>query len=221
MPTSDTNNTAPGHGPALPIAIGDVHGRLDLLDDLLTQVPGRPLIFLGDLTDRGPDSPGVMRRVRALVEEGRAQVCLGNHDLMLYEHVLYGRRRGRGGWTGQGGTPEQWETPQALLDDARWIQANHQHSVTLGEVLFAHAMRPDPNRADVHLWGRPDTDAMAPLPPGVRVSVHGHTPMKSAQRGTYRDGSVAWFIDTGAVYTGCLSALDCSGWQVITASRPS
>ena len=61
-------------------AVGDVHGRADLLRSLLRQIDrddgGRPhaatrLILLGDLIDRGPDSAGVLERVRALVKPNR------------------------------------------------------------------------------------------------------------------------------------------------------
>lgn len=74
-------------------AIGDVHGRLDLLDDLLKQVEsdieGRGLarniiVFLGDLIDRGPSSAQVIDRVRAY-NPSNAQVILliGNHEEVL------------------------------------------------------------------------------------------------------------------------------------------
>lgn len=61
------------------IVIGDVHGCLDELDELLRLVyaPSRDrLVFVGDLVDRGPDSVGVVRRVREL----GATCVLGNHD---------------------------------------------------------------------------------------------------------------------------------------------
>lgn len=71
-------------------AIGDIHGRLDLLDGLLAQiradeaarggVPGA-LIFLGDLVDRGPQSAQVIDRLIALkVERPGTRVLLGNHE---------------------------------------------------------------------------------------------------------------------------------------------
>jgi hypothetical protein len=70
--------------------IGDVHGELDALNQLLEHLGydergehphGRHLVFVGDLCDRGPDSPGVMRFVRSMVEAGNAQMVLGNHEI--------------------------------------------------------------------------------------------------------------------------------------------
>ena len=74
-----------------PLAIvGDVHGELAALEGLLAHPAlasgERTLCFVGDLVDRGPDSPGVLRRVRALVDAGRAVCVLGNHELNLLRH---------------------------------------------------------------------------------------------------------------------------------------
>jgi hypothetical protein len=72
--------------------IGDVHGEREALEQLLGRLGydeegrhtgGRRLVFVGDLCDRGPDSPGVIRMVRALVDAGRAQCVAGNHELNL------------------------------------------------------------------------------------------------------------------------------------------
>ncbi len=71
--------------------IGDVHGELDALRALLTRLGydihgrhrTRRLVFVGDLCDRGPDSVGVVQFVQRLVEEGRAQCVLGNHELNI------------------------------------------------------------------------------------------------------------------------------------------
>jgi hypothetical protein len=74
------------------VLIGDVHGELEALEALLARPEldprrsGRLLCFLGDLVDRGPDSPGVVRRVRALVDAGLAVCLLGNHELNLLRH---------------------------------------------------------------------------------------------------------------------------------------
>ena len=72
--------------------VGDVHGEIRPLRELLNRLGydtgglhpgGRRLVFVGDLGDRGPDSPAVIELVRSLVERGRAQCLLGNHELNL------------------------------------------------------------------------------------------------------------------------------------------
>lgn len=83
--------------------IGDIHGEHDALlrvlnalgyDDAGRHPQGRSLVFVGDLCDRGPDSPGVVARVRRLVEAGRAVMILGNHELNL----LRGDRKPGNDW---------------------------------------------------------------------------------------------------------------------------
>ncbi|WP_448502804.1 metallophosphoesterase family protein [Sphingomonas sp.] len=71
-------------------AIGDIHGRLDLLDGLLARIaddesargnPSGELIFLGDLIDRGPQSAQVIDRLIALkAERPSTRFLLGNHE---------------------------------------------------------------------------------------------------------------------------------------------
>lgn len=78
--------------------IGDVHGCYHELCALLTKLgysienhvarhPERTLIFVGDLIDRGPDSPGVLRLVMASVAAGVAHCVPGNHDVKLLRHL--------------------------------------------------------------------------------------------------------------------------------------
>ena len=67
-------------------AIGDVHGDLAHLEALWAKLPvlgeTDTVVFIGDYVDRGPDSKGVVERVRALSAAGPAKVvCLrGNHE---------------------------------------------------------------------------------------------------------------------------------------------
>ena len=71
-------------------AIGDIHGCLRSLEDLLAQIsfsPPRDTLWLtGDVVGRGPDSPGVLRRLYQMRDSVRA--VLGNHDLhLLAAHI--------------------------------------------------------------------------------------------------------------------------------------
>ncbi|OLV20207.1 metallophosphoesterase [Deinococcus marmoris] len=199
----------------LPIVIGDIHGRLDLLRLALDRFPHRPVVFIGDLVDRGFESRGVVGLVRALAAAGRAQLCLGNHEEMLITAVLKGRARDH--WLDNGGqaTLDSYGGDSAdLEDDAQWLLEHARPWIQRGHVLFAHAMRPDPSDQDedIHLWGRPGEAPLHRLRPGVSHSVHGHTPMERPVSLQAPDGTVAWFIDTGAFHTGVLCALDTADW---------
>ena len=88
--------------------VGDVHGCRTELEELLTELgyalrrdgegravdaehpAGRRAVFIGDLVDRGPDSPGVLRLVMGMVAAGHALCVPGNH-----EHKLVRALRGR------------------------------------------------------------------------------------------------------------------------------
>ena len=75
------------------IFIGDVHGMLATLDDLLGRLAlqtGDRLVFLGDLIDKGPDPVGVVRRVGELIENSDLNTLFvrGNHE---DQHLRYRR----------------------------------------------------------------------------------------------------------------------------------
>lgn len=83
--------------------IGDVHGEIEALRALLgclgygsdgRHAEARRAVFVGDLCDRGPDSPAVLDLVMAWVQAGRAQCVLGNHEL----NVLLGEPKHGNGW---------------------------------------------------------------------------------------------------------------------------
>jgi hypothetical protein len=83
--------------------IGDVHGESTALERLLFNLgyqpdgyhpQGRKLVFVGDLFDRGPDSPAVLKIVRPIIESGHGQLVLGNHELNL----LRGERKDGNDW---------------------------------------------------------------------------------------------------------------------------
>ncbi|WP_157268273.1 metallophosphoesterase [Azohydromonas aeria] len=83
--------------------VGDVHGEHAALLALMRRLgydgagrhpQGRRLVFVGDLCDRGPDSPAVIDQVRRIVEGGHGHAVLGNHEL----HLLRGERREGNDW---------------------------------------------------------------------------------------------------------------------------
>ncbi len=77
-------------------AIGDVHGQAVELDRVLALIeadggPDADVVFLGDYTDRGPDSRGVLDRLVAGGREGRRWTMIrGNHDRMFLRFLEHG-----------------------------------------------------------------------------------------------------------------------------------
>jgi serine/threonine protein phosphatase 1 len=93
--------------------IGDIHGRLDLLDELLERIhedlrrrPARQvlIVFVGDLIDRGPSSAQVVERLRTYRRPGvRTVFLLGNHEEVLLR-ILAGETDLIAKWRWFGGT---------------------------------------------------------------------------------------------------------------------
>jgi protein phosphatase len=93
------NNRRDEHGPF--DIVGDVHGCHDELVELLavlgyaeqpggawTHAAGRRLVFVGDLVDRGPKSPEVVRLVLESVRAGSALAVPGNHDVKFMRKIF-------------------------------------------------------------------------------------------------------------------------------------
>jgi len=147
--------------------VGDIHGRLDLLDRLLERIDeddrarGRAaseIIFLGDLVDRGPDSRGVVDRLIAVSTGPRpARFLMGNHE-QVFLRALDGDIRalrflirigGRETLLSYGVTEEEYgELPYEDLarlarervpdDHVRFLAAFEQW-IEIGDYLFVHA----------------------------------------------------------------------------------
>jgi protein phosphatase len=140
------------HGPF--DIIGDVHGCLHellrLLDalgyhvergpagDRVSHAQGRRVIFLGDLVDRGPDSPGVLRLVMGMVQSGVGLCIAGNHDAKLLRTL-----RGRNVKVSHGleRTLAQLEAVPDVRDPARdFLDSLISHYVLdEGRLVVAHA----------------------------------------------------------------------------------
>lgn len=78
------------------VVIGDIHGRLDLLDRVLDALDADPdlrggydMVIAGDMVDRGPESLGVLDRVQALIQDRANPVIalMGNHERMMLDFI--------------------------------------------------------------------------------------------------------------------------------------
>ena len=212
-------------------AIGDIHGELEKLDELLESLPLRAddrLVFLGDYVDRGPDSAGVVQRLIELRDRQACVFLLGNHESMFLDFL---------GWTDEayfGGDAFLMNGGDRTLagygyfdrerTDRESFRLPKDHEDFLlglrlayveGDYLFVHAglsqqvLRSGDlayalrrSRPEDILWNRTVGD----LPHDLDFTVvYGHTPNE--------DLAVRWNapfsigIDTGAVYGGPLTAI--------------
>lgn len=95
-PLAQTQKIPPLPHPSQPIClIGDIHGRIDLLDAILDQIAATPdrddvrIVVLGDMIDHGPDSAAVLRELHTLQTTRPHHVtCLmGNHEPMMLDFI--------------------------------------------------------------------------------------------------------------------------------------
>ena len=221
------------HDPGPFDIIGDVHGCFDELATLLTtlgytvapdaggaQHPGgRRAFFVGDLIDRGPATPDVLRLVMGMVEAGDALCVPGNHEAKLLR-ALRGRNVTVSHGLAETLTQLAAHPPEFSAKVETFIDGLVSHLVLdAGKLVVAHAGL----RADMHgrasgavrsfaLYGDTtgETDEFG-LPVrypwaedyrGDAMVVYGHTPVPEA---TWVNRTIC--VDTGCVFGGKLTAL--------------
>ncbi|WP_405773413.1 polynucleotide kinase-phosphatase [Streptomyces sp. NBC_01538] len=207
--------------------IGDIHGCAAELESLLGTLgyedgvhpAGRTAVFVGDLVDRGPDSPGVLRRVMSMVGSGNALCVPGNHENKYGRH-LKGRKVQH--THGLAETIEQMtnESDEFRAQVREFIDGLVSHYVLDGgRLVVCHAGLPEKyhgrtsGRVRSHaLYGETtgETDEFG-LPVrypwaedyrGRAAVVYGHTPVPEA---SWLNNTIC--LDTGAVFGGKLTAL--------------
>lgn len=213
-------------------AVGDIHGRLDLLTTLHEAIdedaemhPGPQCVevYLGDYVDRGPQSAGV---IDALMERMRTRnaICLaGNHEDIMLDALT--SQEAFANWLRIGGveTVFSYVRPTGTMDQAQlwneWrvgMRSDHvaflrqlETTYVCGDYLFVHAgLRPGvsleaQDRSDM-LWIRRE---FLDYPHSFgHLVVHGHTPIPSPEVLSNRIN-----IDTGAYATGHLTCLVLEG----------
>ncbi|MDX5436532.1 MAG: metallophosphoesterase [Pontibacter sp.] len=223
------------HGPFH--VIGDVHGCFDELMELLRQLSYEvhydadaekykvktpdscKLVFVGDLVDRGPNSPEVLRLVMDMVEQGIAYCVSGNHDDKLHRMLLGRNVKIRHGLEL---TKEQLERyDQAFCDRVKDFLGKLPHHVILdeGRLVVAHAGLEErlhgrntkgvrelclygPTTGETDEKGLPIRLDWAADYCGKAIVVYGHTPVHVP---SWRNNTIN--IDTGCVFGGSLTAL--------------
>ena len=219
------------HGPF--DIVGDVHGCFDELVALLTELgyriapdgagahhpDGRRAFFVGDLVDRGPATPDVLRLVMAMVEDGDALCVPGNHEAKLLRAL-----QGRNVTTSHGlaetlGQLKQ-EPPEFVTRVASFIDGLVSHLVLDdGKLVVAHAgLRGDmqgrasgavrsfalygDTTGETDEFGLPVRYPWAEDYRGDAMVVYGHTPVPEA---VWVNRTIC--VDTGCVFGGKLTAL--------------
>lgn len=224
------------HGPF--DLIGDVHGCLPELLELLsglgysglgytvsgalhvTPPAGRTLIFLGDLGDRGPDTPGVLRLVIGMVQAGTALCVQGNHDAKLLRALQGHPVRATHGL--EVSLEQLSYEPPEFTDAVQDFLTALPHHLLLddGRLVAAHAGLPAhlQGRDSGRVWsfalygdvawqgqgenGLPLRKDWAATYHGPALVAYGHTPV---QQPRWKNRTVN--LDTGCVFGGQLSAL--------------
>ncbi|MGW5615774.1 polynucleotide kinase-phosphatase [Streptomyces sp. NPDC003877] len=207
--------------------IGDIHGCASELEALLDKLgytdgvhpEGRTAVFVGDLVDRGPDSPGVLRRVMSMVKSGNALCVPGNHE-NKYGRYLRGRNVQH--THGLAETIEQMagRSEEFVAEVRRFLDGLVSHYVLDGgRLVVCHAGLPEKyhgrtsGRVRSHAlygdttgetdeFGLPVRYPWAEEYRGRAAVVYGHTPVPEA---TWLNNTIC--LDTGAVFGGKLTAL--------------
>lgn len=215
--------------------IGDVHGCADELRLLLERLgyridgspeapqviapQGRKLVFVGDLVDRGPDTPGVLRLVMAALRDGVGYCVQGNHDQKL-SRWLAGRDVKVAHGLEQSIEQLGRETPEFHNEARRFLDELRSHYwLAGGRLAVAHAGLKEEligrgsgavrefalygeTSGEIDAFGLPVRLDWAAEYRGKTTVVYGHTPVPEAE---WVNNTID--IDTGCVFGGKLTAL--------------
>ncbi|WP_041081442.1 metallophosphoesterase family protein [Thermotoga profunda] len=201
-------------------AIGDIHGCVESLNNLMDRLPlrtGDKLIFLGDYVDRGPDSKAVVDRLMILSQTYDCVFLRGNHEWMMLNYLLDGKDFELWMMNGAGATIRSYKDVRKIpLEHLEFFKNTVYYHIEDG-YFFVHAgVRPHIplERQDTFdlLWIREEFIYSENPLKGYKV-VFGHTPFNDVLVLHDKIG-----IDTGCVYGGKLTALRIDDGKVFQTS---
>lgn len=231
-------------------AVGDIHGRLDLLDELLGKIEidnrsrrkaRTTIIFLGDLIDRGPQSAEVVERLRLYRPQfAKTVFVMGNHEEVLLR-ILAGETELVRDWLQFGGAeclrsygidPAELQRStrartlellqRAIPGEQVKFLSSFVDTASFGKYLFVHAgVRPGVPLANQE----PQDLRWIRLPFLVDDSDHGRVVVHGhtiSERVEVRPNRIG--VDTGAYRTGVLTALGLERderWLLQTGTAPA
>jgi serine/threonine protein phosphatase 1 len=216
-------------------AIGDIHGRLDLLEAMYAKIEADRrgagdwrIVHLGDYCDRGPDTRGVIDAILRASEGGKVTALAGNHDIAFLDFIATPDARGLFARFGGDATARSYGVEIGFEPDWR-LKGGHRDLVAAipeahvaflqgltfsfeaGDFFFCHAgIRPGValDRQDPQdlVWIR---DVFLDHPGShPKVVVHGHTPSDEPEVLANRVN-----VDTGAYFSDVLTALVIDGTE--------
>ncbi|PZG45494.1 polynucleotide kinase-phosphatase [Spongiactinospora gelatinilytica] len=216
--------------------IGDVHGCRAELETLLGTLgweiersggravgarhpEGRTAVFVGDLVDRGPDTPGVLRLVMGMVAAGTALCVSGNHEQKL-SRALAGRKVKVAHGLEESLAQLGGEPPEFVAEVRRFTDGLISHyQLDGGRLVVAHAGLKEPyhgrasgrvrsfalygdTTGETDEYGLPVRYPWAEEYRGRAMVVYGHTPVPKTE---WVNNTIC--LDTGCVFGGRLTAL--------------
>jgi len=215
------------------LAIGDIHGGLKALKQVLERVKVQPedlLIFLGDYMDGWSESA---QTLDFIIELNKTQNCIfirGNHDALVYDWLVTGKTNEI--WINHGGkstiesyqnySEEQKEEHKTFIEDLLDYHIDDQNRMFVHAGFQNHNGPEYEHHSTAFYWDRTFWEMAVALDKTIkpddleypkRLTHHkefyiGHTPVTRINRDVPTKMANVWNVDTGAAFYGKLSVID-------------
>ena len=211
-------------------AIGDIHGCVDELEQLVERikpVAEDTLVFLGDYIDRGPYSNQVIELVMDLHRKCNVVPLMGNHEWLLLEYLKRPEKPAAAGFILNGGTATlasyrvsrgEYHIPERHIEFIENLRLSYETD----EFFFVHAGVPDKDLGELDqkidqmnmLWIR--ENFLDSNRQWKKKIVHGHTPIENFEI-DIRENRIN--LDTACVFGGKLTAMEMKTGEIVSIEK--